>query len=338
MEKYTTEELGFILYNNRSVSGVVSNFLPKINPFKLIKMETMLDIVKEKYDDNNHMVEINKNELKIDEDDIIIYPKDIEQLTDLITKNIGKFSEEESKFLKGRGINRNIIEKYSLLGLSSISDINTLKILGATAHPILSKFIDDGLEYGGIIIPLFKDGILINCAIRKIGFGKDGLSDILEDKISIKTNALKYSLSCPDVFVWGLDDLELNSEIWITEGIFDMMALKELGKSAVSCSSAMWSGIQLYRILEKEPSNIVIVSDNDNVGLRVSLILKEFFIKVGIPTKTIVSKIGKDPSELYFENNKGLEFFKDIDISIEMIDLVKDNSFDFIGYMKNRKF
>ena len=28
---YTNEELGFILYNNRSVKGVVSNFLPNDN-------------------------------------------------------------------------------------------------------------------------------------------------------------------------------------------------------------------------------------------------------------------------------------------------------------------
>ncbi len=33
---YTIEELSFILYNNRSVNGVVKNFIPKdINPFKL---------------------------------------------------------------------------------------------------------------------------------------------------------------------------------------------------------------------------------------------------------------------------------------------------------------
>ena len=37
---YTKEELGFILYNNRSVNGSVNNFIPNtINPFKLIKIE-----------------------------------------------------------------------------------------------------------------------------------------------------------------------------------------------------------------------------------------------------------------------------------------------------------
>ena len=38
------EELGFILYNNRSVNGVVKNFIPNnIDPIKLIKIENVLE-------------------------------------------------------------------------------------------------------------------------------------------------------------------------------------------------------------------------------------------------------------------------------------------------------
>jgi len=37
--KYTIEQLGLILYNNRSVEGVVQNFLdPTISPFRLIQI------------------------------------------------------------------------------------------------------------------------------------------------------------------------------------------------------------------------------------------------------------------------------------------------------------
>ena len=43
--KYTKEELGFILYNNRSVNGVVSNFIPKINPIKLIRIEKLFTLI-----------------------------------------------------------------------------------------------------------------------------------------------------------------------------------------------------------------------------------------------------------------------------------------------------
>lgn len=42
--RYSMEELGFILYNNRSVNGVVKNFIPNnIDPIKLIKIENVLE-------------------------------------------------------------------------------------------------------------------------------------------------------------------------------------------------------------------------------------------------------------------------------------------------------
>jgi len=47
---YTKEDLGFILYNNRSVQGVVNNFLPKdINSFRLIQIESILSDIKDGY-------------------------------------------------------------------------------------------------------------------------------------------------------------------------------------------------------------------------------------------------------------------------------------------------
>ena len=60
---YTNEELGFILYNNRSTKGVVQNFLPKLNPIKLIMIENQLQSCKDMWNDNQRMVEVNKFEL-----------------------------------------------------------------------------------------------------------------------------------------------------------------------------------------------------------------------------------------------------------------------------------
>lgn len=57
--KYTIEELGFILYNNRSVNGVVKNFLPTdINPLVIIRIEKNLDKVKNNFLSDNRMVEM----------------------------------------------------------------------------------------------------------------------------------------------------------------------------------------------------------------------------------------------------------------------------------------
>lgn len=318
---YSIKDLSFILYNNRSVNGVVKNFIPKLNPLILTKIELNLEKVKSKWGVDEKMVEVNLNEFDTEVDDIYVSREDINSLTKLFIKNVGRLSEKESLFLSNRGINSEIIQKWGIFGLSNISDKEILEIIGATCHPTLRKFLDDGIESGGIIIPLYKDGKLQNCAIRKINSHK----------------SLKYSLSCPDVPVWGMDDIEdFEEEISICEGLFDLMALREMGKKAISCSSAMWSGLQLYQIIIKRPKSISIFSDNDEVGLKTSLILKQLFDMYHINTNVFVSESAKDASEHYFELGLNIESFKLIDV--DMIDIKKDDSFNFIEYLKNRTY
>ena len=183
-------------------------------------------------------------------------------------------------------------------------------------------FLEDAIENGGIIIPLFENNKLANCAIRKINSSK----------------SLKYSLACPDVPVWGLNKLNKGDEVWVTEGLFDMMALYRLGKSAVSCSSAMWSGLQLYQLLEKKPSKIKIFSDNDEVGLRTSGILKKFFEINNIYLVIVMSKFAKDPAEHYFQKDRNLSDLIEIDSVEDLLENKLDDSFDFIKHLKNRKY
>ena len=320
---YTKEELGFILYNNRSVNGTVNNFIPNtINPFKLIKIEKEFERCKSILNNDNRMVEINIDELEVESDDIIVTKQDLESLTDLITNNIGIFNEEEYEYLINRGIGESTILEWELLGLSNIKNRRDLEIIGATCHPILRRILIDGIENGGIIIPLFEGGKLVNCAIRKINSSK----------------SLKYSLACPDVPVWGLDKFNKGDEVWITEGLFDMIALYKLGKNAVSCSSAMWSGLQLYQLLEKKPSKIKIFSDNDEVGLRTSGILKNFFENNNIDCSIVMSKFAKDPAEHYFQKDKNLSDLVEIDSVEDLLENKLDDSFNFIKHLKNRKY
>lgn len=319
---YTNEELGFILYNNRSVKGVVSNFLPSFNPMKLMKIENQFSKCKEMFNNDNRMVEINIDELDTDVEDIIVTPEELASLTDLIRESIGLLNKNEFEYLESRGFGEKTILNWDILGLSNIKEMRHHEILGSTCHPVLKKIMTDGIENGGILIPLFEDDVLVNCSIRKINSSK----------------SLKYSLSCPDIPVWGLDRFGKGNEIWIAEGIFDMMALFNLGKKSVSCSSGMWSGLQLYQVLEKEPSSIVIFADNDSVGLRTSAILKEFFTINHIPTRIVISKIAKDPAEHYFQKNQTLDNLLEIDVTLDMIEEHKDDVFNFLRHMKNRKY
>ena len=325
---YTKEELGFILYNNRSVKGVVSNFLPEVNPITLIRIENQLKECKSNWSDDDRMVEINIGELNTDADDVIIHRKDIDSLTDFFRENSGMLNQDEYNYLEKRGFGEKTILDWEILGLSNFKDKEHLKIIGASVHPVLSRVLEDKIENGGIVIPLYDENSrLVNCAVRKIGIESNG-----------STRTLKYSLACPDIPVWGLNQVGENKEIWITEGIFDTMALSNLSRYSVSCSSAMWSGIQLYQLLKKKPSNIVIFSDKDEVGLRSSAILKEFFEMNNIQTKILISKIAKDPAEHYFQKNKYLDDLLEINITKEILKTYEDESFNFLNYLKNRNF
>ena len=320
--KWSPQQLAFILYNNRSVEGVVSNFISdKIDGLELIQIESKLDWSKSFYERNQRFIEIESNKLDLTCDDVIVKPEDIHNLTDIVLKSHINLSGIELEYLVNRGITEDVISQYKIGGLSNIKDYSHLTILNATCHPVLRPVLEDGIEGGGIIIPLFEDNKLVNCAIRKI-------SDI---------GKLKYSLACPDIPVWGLNDIEEKDEIWICEGLFDMMALRSEGKKAVSVSSAMWSGLQLYSLIKKKPGFINILFDNDQVGMKTGAILTRFFNIMGLKNKTWNCKSGKDAAEVIFEKKLGLSDIESISITKEMIGK-QDDSFNFLKYLENRKF
>lgn len=319
--KYSIKELGFILYNNRSVS-VVENFLDKsIDPLKLIDIEKKFDWCKSIYGNLEKMVEVDLSLLDVDADDCIISPEDLSKLTDFVKSNIGKFSEDEKSFLENRKFPMGVSRKWNFLGLSNFKNMEHLEIIGATCHPILRLLLKDGIDEGGIVQPLFENGKLVNCSIRRI-------TDV---------GKLKYTLAVPDVPVFGLEDIE-NEEIWICEGLFDMIALREQGLKAVSPSSAMWSGIQLYKLINRKPKNVVIFADNDRVGLKTALTMNKFFNLMMIPSVIVHSKITKDADEHFFGRGLGFDDIESIKITKEMIEEKNDNSFDFLRYLQNRKF
>ena len=319
---FTNKELAFILYNNRSVQGVIKNFLPKdIDQIKLIDIENKLSWSKSFYQSYQSFVEVEKYRFDLSADDIIVTPDDIASLSDIILESHLYLSGKELEYLTNRGITTDIIKKYKIGGLSNITKYSDLVLINATCHPVLKNILEDGLEGGGIIIPLYNNGKLVNCAIRKI-------SDI---------GKLKYSLTCPDISVWGIDDVESDDDIWICEGLFDMMALRSEGFKSVSISGAMWSGIQLYSLIKKSPKTINILCDSDRVGLKTGAILSKFFNISGIDNRTYICKSGKDASEVIFEKKIGISDIYPVKITNEMIEK-QDESFNFLKYLENRKF
>lgn len=319
---YSKADIGFILYNNRSVNGVIKNFLPKsIDPYKLIEVESKFEWVKQFYDDYERMVEVDLHELNINEEDIKVFPDQLAELTDKVKSLSGKFNQQEMDFLQNRKFPTEWIQKYNLLGLSNFT-YEEMVILGATCHPILKGFLEDGIDEGGILVPLFENGMLINCSCRRI-------TDV---------GKLKYTLSVPDVPVWGLDNVHPGDEIWICEGLFDYIAVSESGRKAVSPSSAMWSGIQLSLLLDKDPGVVNVWADNDRVGLKTGASIKKLMSMLFKPCQTFISERYKDAYEQIVENGEPFENIKEVKITFEMIENKDDQSFNFLKYLKNRKF
>jgi hypothetical protein len=321
---YTKQQLGYILYNNRSVDGVVKNFLNfEYDTEKLIDIEKKFEWCKSLYEDLDSMVEVDLSLLNSKAEDLIIVPDQINSLTNFVLEKVGHLSNSELQFLTNRGIYSDIIKKYNILGLSNFTNREDLEVIGATSHPILQGFLQDGISEGGIVIPIFEAGKLVNCAIRRI-------SDV---------GKLKYTLAVPDIPLCGIELIDLNeSEIFITEGFFDFMALTNQGRKCLSPSSAVWSGIQLYKLLEKKPGSITIFCDNDRVGLKNGLILKKFFNLHKIRCKNLVSTQCKDAAEHFFEKKLTWSEIREIDIDRSMIETHQDQSFDFLKYLQKRRF
>lgn len=324
---YSKKDLTFIIYNNRSPK-LVENFLINknldINKYKLIKIESIITNLTSNLRKDNLDITFKLSDLDLSKDDIIFKLDDLESMTNILTDMLGEFSDRELSFLKKRGFVENIYNEFLSLD-NIVKNKLDLDILGISIHPTLTKVLING-ESGGIVIPLSENNKIVNLAIRRIG---------IDNNKNSKT--LKYSLSCPDLDIWGLESINQGDDVWITEGIFDMYALALNGLKAISVSSPHWSSIQLYRLLEKKPSKINIFSDNDVTGINSSIILFHFFKSFNIKTTIYVSTGSKDASEHFFE--KGNTVF---DLSIlnveEMLDTNHNNNFNYIDYLKNRSF
>ena len=159
----------------------------------------------------------------------------------------------------------------------------------------------------------------------------------------LQSGIIKYTLSVPDIHIWGIENMNEGEECWICEGVFDYIGLNENGfKNPLSVASASWSAIQLYNLLDKKPSLINIFSDYDYTGLRSSLVLEKFFNLNGIRTKTWTSNSCKDASEHFLERKLSIEEVEEIKITTDLLDLVsidiENIKKDYISYLRVRTF
>lgn len=317
MSRYTVEQINHIIYNNRTYEGVVKNFTPKLN-FNdlnlLIEIGKQLKFVN-KIVNKESSILIDKEKLDLDLFDIEMFP---DQLKDIKISS-RNFNQNEFELIRKKNIPNHIIEQYDISPLSQFTDIETLKILGVTTHPILKRLIGDGVS-DGLIIPLYNDGKLINSVFRKT-------NDLTK---------LKYGMSVPSIDFWG-DDILIGDEIWLCEGLFDMMAIRDNGKKCISASSCSLNDYEYFRIIKRKPKTVNIFADNDVSGYRSAMKSKKMFGLNGIESKIFSSKKAKDAAEHFFELNLNWDLVEEIKITSDMITR-DDNLHNFLNYLEQRKF
>ncbi len=315
---YTTEQINHIVYNNRTFEGVTKNFLPKVDNFDillLLKIEKQINFTNKIINKDKYVV-IDKNKLELDKEDINLFPHELHT----IKVSSRDFSKGEKELLERKKIPKHIIEQYDISPLSQFKDVKTLIKLGITTHPIFEKLLGNEISEG-LIIPLYKNDKLINAATRKT-------TDLTK---------LKYSISVPSLNFWG-DTEWKDEELCITEGIFDMMALREQGVKCISHSSGSLNDFQYFNIIKGKPKLVKLFVDNDAVGYSGALKAQKIFGLNDIPTKTYASTKAKDMAEHFFELDLGWNEIEEIKITLEMIKNGKDNVFDFLNYLENREF
>lgn len=320
---YSTKQIAFILYNNRSVEGTVFNFLPRyrLDPDRLNELEDMFAWCDRMYRDEQTVM-VNGVDLDMTAPDLVVTPKMVSDCAGGVMKAHQRLLDggPELDWLLSRGIGRDIIGDMRLGSLSHIvkEHPDMLAPLGVSIHPSLRNLLSDDVSEGGILIPLFNGDELWNCTTRRI-------SDV---------GKLKYTQACPDLDVWGLG---AKGEYWVSEGLFDAAAIRSTGRLSASVSSAMWSMPQLIQLMDRAES-VNIFADRDRVGLRSAAVMKRFFNMNRLPCRTYVSEHAKDPAEHFLEKKLDWSTVVEIDITPELIGKSPDMTFNFTKYLKNREF
>jgi hypothetical protein len=313
----------FIIYNNRS-QELVKKFIPKVNINNFLDLENKYIFIQNQYK-NFYQLDIKFQDYDLNTiyDDIIFNKEELEELDNkLILSNRNIKKSKEYFYLKSRKITDDIIETYKIATLSSSWIKRELDVMGATLHPLLNNIFNNQISEG-IIFPMYENNVLKNIVIRRLENGP-----------------VKYSFAIPEIDLYNIDKVN-SDEIWITEGILDLIALEKQGiKNCVSASSSLWSSIQLYKILEKNIKYVNIFSDYDYTGLKNSLILKRFFNLYNIKTKIYISTKCKDAFEHFVENEYSWDFVEEIGITNELLEILlpdeKEKQKDYILYLKNK--
>lgn len=106
----------------------------------------------------------------------------------------------------------------------------------------------------GYVFPDKQDGNLLGICIRNDSDDKKWVANA------------KYTFSNYGLFIFGIDDLKPDTDLYICEGVFDVYAMRSIGKQAIALGSSWPTAYQLARIHSLGFKNTIACMDNDFYG------------------------------------------------------------------------
>ena len=122
------------------------------------------------------------------------------------------------------------------------------------------------------MFPDYRNGKLAGICIRNLSTEKEYVSDV------------KYAFSNFGWYIYGYDNYNPEDQVYITEGVFDAIALRAYGHNAIAIGCSNPSPMQLSMLLHKF-KNLKICFDNDLAGYVGSL---KCSIMLNIPIYTTI--------------------------------------------------
>ncbi|SEA34363.1 DNA primase [Arachidicoccus rhizosphaerae] len=227
-------------------------------------------------------------------------------------------------YLKERGFNRPIIEKFGLGYNPDQSDsLSKEAVKQQFSRDILLKSglvrsYQDRLQdnyRGRIIFPIHNNsGKVIGFGARIIG-KKDKAPKYIntpENEIYVKSRILYGSY-------FARHAIDKENECLLVEGYTDVLGLAQAGIENVVASGGTSLTIEQLRLIKKYTQNLTIIYDGDNAGIKAALRGLDMALEEGLNVRLVLIPDGEDPDS--YVRSLGAEKFRNF---------IQDNKKDFI--------
>lgn len=215
---------------------------------------------------------------------------------------------KSTDYLKKRGFSKEITDRFSIGfakdGWENL--VNQLKGKNIKKSTVLKSGLVLQGKKGGfydrfrnrIIFPIF------DLSDQVIGFG----GRVLDDSLPKYLNSPETPVYNKSKSLYGLNSARSSIRekncVYIVEGYFDMIALSQFGVDNVVATLGTSLTSDHVDILKGFTTNMVLVYDSDEAGLKAAERSLQIFMKKDVDASVIILPEGQDPDSYIFQNGK----------------------------------